>query len=75
MYKKIIYLIVILAIGCVIITGCKKKDDVTADGPKTPEQYKAEAEKEITEENLSSELEKLDKEIAEDEMAERREGL
>ena len=74
MYKKIIALVVLLAVGCVILTGCKKKDELSVE-PKTPEEYKAAAEKEITEKNLDTEMEKLEKELAEDEKAERLEGL
>ncbi len=76
MYKKIMALVILLAIGCVILTGCKKKDEIKVDDePKTRTEYDAEAEKDITEKNLDTELEKLEKEIAEDEKAERREGL
>ena len=74
MYKKIIALVILLAIGSVVLTGCKKKGEVSAE-PKTADEYKAEAEKNITEENLDAEMEKLEKEIAEDEKAERLEGL
>ena len=41
-----------------------------APEPETSEDFKTEAEIQITEENLQSELEKLEKEIAEDEESE-----
>ena len=74
MYKKIIALMILLAIGCVILTGCKKKDEAPVE-PKTADEYKAEAEKEITEDNLEAELQKEIEALAADELEDRREGL
>ena len=66
MYKKVIALVMLLVISCVIITGCKKKGEAAFE-PRTPE--------EITSENLDTEMDRLEKEIAEDERRERSEGL
>ena len=74
MYKKVITLVILLAVGCVVLTGCKKKDEASVE-PKTADEYKAEAEKDITKKNLDAELEKEIEALAADELEDRREGL
>ena len=69
MHKKIISLMILSVIGCIFFIGCIANNKADFE-PKTSEDYKAEAENQITKENLQSELEKLEKEIAEDEEAE-----
>jgi hypothetical protein len=58
---------VILCLLCA--TGCAKKSQPTAqpqEQTKTAAEYKAEADKEIKQENASAELDKLEKSIAEE---------
>ena len=66
MHKKIIALMILLVISYVFFIGCITNNEADFE-PKTSEDYKIEAENQITEENLDSELEKLEKEIAEEE--------
>lgn len=65
MSKKILILIVILAATVLVVGGCKKK---TAKQPatKTAAEYKAEAEKEITKENMAAELKKIEEQMEAD---------
>ena len=75
MSRKTITLLALLAIGCVMLTGCKKKEEPVEFEIKTAEEYKADAAKDITPKNVETELEKMEREIIEDEKAERMEGL
>jgi len=56
---------------CILsVCGCSKKPDSSgapAEPTKTAAQYKAEADKQITEQNASQELSKLEQEVAADE--------
>ncbi len=58
---------VIVAILCVgILGGCSKKTEpapTEQEQVKTASEYKAEADKEITEQNMSEELNKIEKEV------------
>ncbi|MFC1739817.1 hypothetical protein ACFL1G_12335 [Planctomycetota bacterium] len=64
MFKNILIIMAILFICFGTLTGCKKKSEPSAeDVVKTAEEYKAQAEEEITAENMEAELEKLEKEI------------
>ena len=55
-------LIIIFALTTGGLTGCKKKEQ----SPPTMEQLKEEAKKEINEENIEEEFQKLEKEIEEE---------
>jgi hypothetical protein len=69
MLRRVLVIFVIAAVVFLCFSGCKKSSDTSppADSgqgaAKTAADYKAAAEKEITEENMSQELEKLEKEI------------
>ncbi len=70
MYRKTLF--VLLSIGIIFalaFCGCKKKSPEPA-GSKTEAQYKADAEKEITEENMETQLDKLEKDLEADVNAE-----
>ena len=67
MLRKVIVVITVTAIGVFSLSGCKKKSD---EGAKTAAEYKAEAEKEITKENMAEELEAIEKAMEEDISAE-----
>jgi len=63
----------IVLLTCLLnIAGCDRQTNQTGSAPaeteqvKTAEEYKAEADKQITEENMTSELDSLEKEIAAD---------
>ena len=67
--KKRLVIIAVLAIGVVLMSlgGCKDKPaDTESDIVKTDAEYKAEAEKEITKDNLLEELEKDEKSVDQD---------
>jgi len=68
MLRKLI--LILLTVGLLGFCGCKKKSTEPAPEEevvvKTVEQYKAQADKEITEKNLDAELDKLEKEVNED---------
>ncbi len=59
----------VLLMCLMIITGCDRQTSQTDSSPaeteqvKTAEEYKAEADQQITEENMTSELDSLEKEI------------
>jgi hypothetical protein len=66
---------VAIAVCIVGLCGCEKKSGTSAPAPgaapaatdtKTAEQYKAEADKQITEKNASDELKKLEQEVGAD---------
>jgi outer membrane protein assembly factor BamD (BamD/ComL family) len=66
LWRILLILVVAMVIG---ISGCAKKEE--PDQPaKTVDELKAEAEKDITEENLDEELDKLEAEVEADVMAE-----
>jgi len=64
MYRKVLTIFVV-AILCISYTGgCKKTSSETVaqqDVVKTEAEYKAEAEKEISEDNMAAELEKIER--------------
>jgi len=63
MLKKIFIILAIASLLCIL--GCKKSEPA-AEPIKTAEEYKAEAEKQISEENMNSTLDSLEKEIKTD---------
>jgi hypothetical protein len=69
MLRKMFILVALATIAVFCVNGCKKRPDQSPPtGPgdtvvKEATDYKAKAEKEITEENVDEELEKLEKEI------------
>lgn len=65
MIRRIFAAVIVIAIGASFIVGCKK-DEPAEEAVKTAAEFKAEAEKEITEENFESELERMEKEIEAD---------
>ncbi|UCF43421.1 MAG: hypothetical protein JSV99_00375 [Planctomycetota bacterium] len=67
MLHKVLIIIIATAIGVFGLSGCKKKSDEEA---KTAAEYKAEAEKEINQENRDAELDALEKALEEDISAE-----
>ena len=67
MYKRSIIAILIVCVVLIGLGGCKKKTSEEADIVKTDAEYKAQAEKEITSENMFDELDKLEKSIDQDE--------
>jgi outer membrane protein assembly factor BamD (BamD/ComL family) len=63
MYKKILYLFVIAMLGISILAGCSKDDTPAAEEVKSEAEYKADAEKEITAENMDQTLSDIEKDI------------
>ena len=77
MLRKTFLIVAIAALMGLCLTGCKKSSDdsntqvaTPASEVKTATEYGAEAEKEITKENMAGELDKLEKEIETDIRAE-----
>ena len=73
MLRKAFLTVVVVAAIALCLSGCKKSSDESSadvqpanEAPKTRAQYEAEAEKEITAENLEAELAKLEKEVEND---------
>jgi len=66
MLRKVIVVIMVMAIGVFSLSGCKKKSDEEA----TAADYAAEAKQEINQENRDAELEKIEKAMEEDIVAE-----
>jgi len=77
MCRKILVMAVAIALSAAFIGGCKKSSQEPQTPPaeanesaeqqvKTLEEYKAEAEQEITKENMQDELAKIEKEVDED---------
>jgi peptidoglycan hydrolase CwlO-like protein len=67
--KKRLVIIAVLAVGVVLMSlgGCKDKPaDTESDIVKTDAEYKAQAEKEITKDNLQEELDKLEESVDKD---------
>lgn len=68
MIRKTVWLAgIVLAIA--VLTGCKKETPPavqTNEPVKTAEEFKAEADKQITAENLDTELDKLEQEVETD---------
>ena len=62
MLRKLMAILLVFALVGLFVGGCKDK----GDEPKTMEQYKEQAEKDINAENAESELDKLQKEIEAD---------
>jgi len=82
MLRKLLVAFIATAVIALSVSGCKKKSEpappptpkskvgVPKDVPKTAEELKAQAEKEITKKNMASELDKLEKAIDKDVAAE-----
>jgi outer membrane lipoprotein-sorting protein len=69
MYRKITALIVAAAIASFCLSGCKKSStEAESNEPavKSMAEYDAEAKKEITSDNMNAELDKIDKEMAQE---------
>jgi hypothetical protein len=73
MLRTIIAVCISVALCLACVTGCAKKQPPAPKTPapaqeqtKTAAQYKAEADKEITQENANQELDKLEKSVDED---------
>ena len=64
MLRKVLVLIASVVICVSGLTGCGKSSDEPE--VKTEAEYKAEAEKEITAENMDDELDKIEKEMEQD---------
>ena len=62
MYKKLLCLLVIAVLGLCWLGGCDN-DTSETEAVKTEAEYKAEAEKEITAENVDKALEDMEKEL------------
>jgi len=60
MARRLIALFLAAGLTLLGMTGCKKSPEET---PKTKAEFKAEADKEITEENMGDHLDSLEKEI------------
>jgi len=72
MLRKILIIIAVTAISVFCIAGCKKEPagDTSSQESQAMAEYKAQAQAEITEENMEQELEKIEEAI-ERETAER----
>ena len=63
---RIVHILLIVSMVCFFVLGCCKKKTEPEPGQevlKSAAEYKAEAEREITEENMKAELEKIEKEL------------
>jgi len=65
MSRMIVAMCVAVTLCLVFVTGCAKKSQ-PPEQTKTAAEYKAEADKQITQENASKELDNLEKSIAEE---------
>lgn len=66
MLRKVLVIVAVAAISVFCLNGCKKSPEESEPEKKTPKtlaDYEAEAEKEITKENMAAELDRLEKEI------------
>lgn len=66
MLRKMLVIVAVVSIVAFCLSGCKKSPSETEPNEpvvKTMAEYEAEAEKEITEENMDAELEKIEKEL------------
>ncbi|MHC4805141.1 MAG: hypothetical protein ACYTBX_02625 [Planctomycetota bacterium] len=64
MLRRLLVLIALATITALCLSGCKKTSSETEaqqDVVKTEAEYKAEAEKEINEDNMAAELEKIER--------------
>jgi hypothetical protein len=61
MARRLMVLLLAAGIGLFCVTGCKKSQPEAA--PMSKAEFKAEADKEITEENMTEQLDSLEKEI------------
>ena len=61
MLKKIFIILMFVSLLCII--SCKKSAEPAAEPAKTAEEYKAEANKTINEDNMNSELDSVGKAI------------
>lgn len=64
MLRRLLVLIALATITVLCLSGCKKTSSETEaqqDVVKTEAEYKAEAEKEINEDNMAAELEKIER--------------
>jgi len=65
MSRMIVAMCVAVTLCLVFVTGCAKKSQ-PPEQTKTAAEYKAEADRQITQENASKELDNLEKSIAEE---------
>ena len=63
MFRKLMLIIILAAMVLFCVNGCKKD---SSQDVKTAEEYKAEAEEQINTENMSSELDELEKTLEEE---------
>ena len=73
MLRKILLIAAVAAIGIFSMTGCKKSAPEPEPGEpagQTMPEYEAQAEKEITEENMAVELDRIEKDLDQDIQAE-----
>lgn len=65
MWRTTLSILIVVALSCASLVGCSddKNAPPEAEQTKTAAEYKAEAEKEITEENAAAELDKLEQTI------------
>jgi len=62
MVRKLVLMVTAAITAAFCLTGCKKEpSDTEAQEVKTVAEYQAQAEKEITAENMDAELEKIEK--------------
>jgi len=65
MLRRILAVVVSAVLCLACLTGCKK-DSSETETTKTEAEYKAEADKEISTENMNEELDKIEKEVEQD---------
>lgn len=63
MYKKVLMILALITVLC--LSGCKKGSDESVE-IKTQAEYEQEAQEQITEENMETELNRLEKSIDSD---------
>ena len=76
MVRKILVVVMAVAIGAFCLSGCKKRSSEAPpeeEAIKTTAEYEADAKKEISEENMAEELEKIEKAV-EDEIGKEESG-
>ena len=68
MLRKILIIVAVGVISVLCLSGCKKSSSEAEqeEVPKTMAEYEAEARKEISEENIDAELEKIERKLEEE---------
>ena len=64
MLRKLLIIFTVMIMGTCWVSGCKKSEPSAEEAAKTVEEFKAEADDEISKENLDEELKKLEAEMA-----------